>query len=844
MQTPIATAPRKARVVPSHGVFAPRRRPHLFTSLALALTGFLAACGPVEGTGKKFSFGTETSVSYTEYEPGDVVAQLELVAPATTPFVLRATLPLQPGQYVGTGPTSPFVIVDSANNQSPAQVEIVSRFANAADGADVVELLARVERPAGVAAGTRIRYDVQLVQHPVGSDLVPLPTVANLLSTPGAFRLRTKDVFGHVYSANLGAAFGTSHEFELKNGPTVRQVRTYETLTPDAPVGGNGGTLPHMMGAHAYFTTWAGEEFVSLDLRINNGASGHDHARDIDDPLGDLYFEELELVIPQGWQVLTAYGNPYLGTQYAEGLDSVLPIVRPIDAGDMHYMPSQSQFHRRMVLCAPGAEARAREYLDERNLAFCRPGENVNGEPFLSWWNPASARYYSQHLPLPLVDRIGEATLRSELSAAFTSMKTAVQNGDAGPWPIEMPTHGWAHPMSGHYGGSHGGQEIHLTEGVRTAYAASNEGYRQLQLRHRMVTDRHPTALYDWNGEPTCVEDWVVNGLNGPYLPAWVWLRPVLFLGDPFGYNSTPDGQRQAVVAQGRKPAYQDSLAAFQMMDTEHLVRYTRNPKALVWLGNDAIARDDLTLQGELSRMSYSPLKQSDNGMMIVTGMASDRAFVESKPGDGFNINRGEGWMIDAIVSTYAVTTPARRATMRPWFDDLLDTVEMGQSACTGAIGALPNGLYFGGQYRTRQSISEAIVDTALWSVRSTVYENSDPGRSERLRQVLVRSAYALISDVFWDYSVNQPWFYVAMGPFDQQQPSFCGFVPADGHENHDDYQVWGSLAYGYLLTGDSLFMTRARQLAGGNIQTLQERTVGYLENGSPTIALDQLLTN
>jgi len=832
LQTPFVLASRTTRAV---------RRLRAGMCLTLALC--CAACAPVEeGADREFSFGSEESVSYTEYAPGAVIGQLEIVAPASSPFVLRATLPLQPGQYVAPGPTSPFVIVDPSNNQSPAQVEVVSRFPNAADGADVVELLARVERPAGVSAGTRIQYDVQLVQHPVGNDLVPLTTVANLMNTPGAFGLRTKDVFGHQYSANLGAALGTTRQRVLKNGPTVRQVRTYETLMPDSPIGGNGGTLPHMMGVHAYFTTWAGEEFVSLDLRVNNGASGNDQLRDMDDPLGDLHFEQLEMVLPQGWTVLTAYDNPYLGEAYTEGIKRVWPIVDEIPGGDMHYMPSQSQFHRRMMLCAPGSESRAREYLDERNLAFCQPGENASGEPFLSWWNPASARYYSQNLPLPMVDRIGAVSLRGDLSGKFNSMKTAVANGDSGPWPVEVPTHGWAHPMGGQFGGSHGGQEIHLTEGVRTAFAASNEGYRQLQLRHRMMTDRHPTALYNADGEPTSTEDWIVDGLNGPYLPAWVWLRPVLFLGDPFGYNSTPDQQRQAVIAQGRKPSYQDSLAGFQMIDTEHLVRYTRNPKALVWLGNDSIARDDLTLQGELSRMSYSPLKQSDNGMMIVTGMATDREFVQSKPGDGFNINRGEGWMIDAIVSTYAITNPARRATLRPWFNDLLDTVEMGQSVCTGAIGALPNGLYFNGQYRTRQSISEAIVDTALWSVRSTVFEQSDPGRSERLRQVLVRSAYALISDIFWDHSVNMPWFYVAMGPFDQQQPSFCGYVPANGYENHDDYQVWGSLAYGYLLTGDSLFMTRAHQLAGGNIQTLQERTVGYLENGSPTIALDQLL--
>ena len=48
-------------------------------------------------------------------------------------------------------------------------------------------------------------------------------------------------------------------------------------------------------------STWANAGFISIDLRIHNGHDGHDPETDADDPLGTVYFEDLELVVPQGW---------------------------------------------------------------------------------------------------------------------------------------------------------------------------------------------------------------------------------------------------------------------------------------------------------------------------------------------------------------------------------------------------------------------------------------------------------------------------------------------------------------------------------------------------------------
>ena len=130
-------------------------------------------------------------------------------------------------------------------------------------------------------------------------------------------------------------------------------------------------------------------------------------------------------------------------------------------------------------------------------------------------------------------------------------------------------------------GYAHGGEEIYFCDGVRTAYAASNDGYRYFQVVHRMMSERHPVALYDGDGDAFSFEDWIVQGPSGPYVPTYIWTWPVLFLGDPFGFEDSPTFQRDAVAAMGLAPAYEGALLDYEPIDRAHLVRYTRSPKVL-----------------------------------------------------------------------------------------------------------------------------------------------------------------------------------------------------------------------------------------------------------------------
>ena len=778
---------------------------------------------------------TEGESSQLELGVGsdEVVAQLTLAAPHSREFILRGTFPVPRKTYTRDDGRSPFVIRASHGQISQAQVEIVSRYPSARDGADVVEVLARVQRPPGSSPGDRIFYDVlRRMNHPTVHRNTP--SVRRLLGLPGSVVLRTTDVFGHKYEADLlyDLRVGNDEDLRyLRDGSVARQVRTYENLEPRPPVPGSLGTLPHMMGVHSFVTTWEREEYVSLDLRLHNGHDGLFKDTEADDPMGKLYFNELELVVPEGWSLYQAFPTPSMGSTYTEGETRVTPLVAPIGGGKLHMMPPQAQFHRRLVLVRDGFERRAISSLKEEGLAMCRDGSaDANQEERLySWWNPRTSRYWAQNLPLPSFNYLETpAAARAELAGRFDSIRSALTQGTPGPWPIVSGNLGWAHPWGHKIGFLHGGSEIYYFDGLKTAWAASREGYRTYQMSHRMYSERHPTALYDLNGDSFHLEDWIVDGPDGRYLPTWIFMVPWLFLGDPFGFTTAPTFQVEAVANQDRQPSYERDLLDFEYIDAQHLIRYTRSAKVLAWLGNDAIAKDDLHMQAELGRVTYSALPQNEFGQGITTGLYEDREYVDSHPHDGFVVDRGEGWILDTVASAYALGDPRWRNAIEPWFEDVVDLMVDGQSACSGTIMSKPNMAHFDGQYRFVQSISECIIQNGLWGVRTSVFEDAYPEALSNVDRVLATSAYAMIGSEIWDPTSSAPHFYTALGPYDQNLPSFCGYVPQDGHEEHDSYQTWNVYVFGFNLTGDLRFIQRAADMAGG---TLSPLTIGLGNN-------------
>lgn len=768
---------------------------------------------------------------------GNTVARLELALPGERTFVLQGTVPVPRNTYPRPDGLIPFSVRDIDGSLVPAQVEVVTRYADDAFGADVVEISASVTRPQDAPDGARLAYDIVYAPHACGA--IDTPDAVSQLLRSQSIVLSSRDVFGNTYSLDLVDA---GHDVSLRNGESIVEWRTHGSLMPDAPHGGADATLPHFLGVHSYFRVFDKEPIVELDLRIHNGHSGLDTSTSVDDPLGKVYFESLELTLPGGWHVRDADPDVFTAGPDTIGDTTHYSIVHPLENGLLHVMPVQAQTIRRLVIYRPGDEDRATDYVRDANMGFARRGVNSLGEELFSWWNADTHRYFPQRNRVPELDHIGNAALSNELGQQYATLATALRTGAATGYPILAPALGWSHPYGVDDGGMQGGDGIVMYDGLTTLEAASNLGWRALAIRHRMFTDRHPVALYNQDGETTDYTQWTIEGHSGTWLPIWCFLTPIFFAADPFGITTAPTFQIDAVHAQHREPAYEGLLSTYHPIDFEHFVRYTSPAKAMVWIGNDSLAKDALFQQAALFRLSYNDLPNSDYGHFISTGMGSDQNYVRDHPGIGFTFGRLESWGTDAVCAAYSCAAPEWRNRVRPWFNKLVDLVALGQSQCSGIVEAMIYEQMFQGHYRTRQSIEQAIIENMLVSVRESVMRGVDPARTAKLDDVLRRSCGAMVVAPSWSETLHAPWTHLAVGDDDFTHPPFCGNTPGDGVEGGGDaYQCWSSFAYAFELTGDLIYLQRATEMAGGTDLLTEMKAVG-LDNLGNRAALLALL--
>jgi len=770
-----------------------------------------------------------------------LVATLALQAPAEQEFLLRATVPVPRGTWFEGDAGSPFTVCSGQGDAFRTQVEVVSRYpASAANGADVLEVMAWVQRPAGMQEGSPLLYYVK--QEPQGDGAVTLhPDVAALLATDGALTLESRDVFGHMYTARI---LGGAQHPSRKDGPLLKEWSRHGVLRPEVVVGGTEGTLPHLMGVHSHLRAISDAGYLLLDLHVHNGMDGLDPHTETDDALLKLYFTHLALRLPPGWIVLHDFDDPAVGDPVPSGPDWSHPLLSPQKDHTLYVLPKQAHFVRRLAITRPEWESRARADLESRHLAFAKAGLNPDGQELWSWWNPATARYFPQRFPLPNLEHLGLGSLRAQLDDALALREAQVRSGAAGPYPMTSTRLGWAHPWGVGYGGMTGGDEIFPVDGLKVAASAARSGYRLAQLQMRAYVDRQPAALYSAHGAPTRVEDILVDGANGPYATATFFLLPQA--GDPFGFGQSPTFQIHAAREQELDPRWEYELGTYSPIDFQHYIRYTRNLKILTWLGNDSLARAELEAAAELFRLSFHQYPYGPWSYVQESGLLAKMNWIAERPGEGLPTGRGDAWGIDAAAAAYSTGDEALRARLRPWMELVVDTFATGQSTCSGNLMASPILRLLGARYRVRRSNESGYLENALWGVRESFFLGYDPQRSDRLAQVVLGSIRAGVQDPIWSGAGHGPWLTLGVAPIDESYHEFCDKVPESANDGEvDDIHSWAGLAYGYVLSGgDPLFLQRAQEMAGSVplSDKLHEDGQEWLEDRAPLLWLVQSL--
>lgn len=757
---------------------------------------------------------TASAASAPHQSHPDEVARISLLAPQQESFIVRATLPVPQGEVLSTYPTVPLAIVDSDGSVLPTQVEIVTRYPRRHDGADVVEVMARVTRPAGTNEGQRLAFSV--IREPHAATTLELRTeVAALLNSPNKLELRSWDVFGNAYTADLLRSVRAGVAKSFKDGSHMQQLGGHEVLVPEDPQGGANATLPHLMGVKTYITTYDLERFMSIDLVVHNGLDGNRPSDSDDDVLNDLYFKRLTLKVPAGWHILTAFGSPFLTDELEGANNTIRHLVQSNPGGKMHWMPRQGQFVRRIMLAYTGTLVRAKETLGEHNLAFCRSGRSPSGAKLWSWWNEQTPRYFPQRSRLPSLAGHDIGGMGTDLRMRLEQVKDQFKTGDSGSYPFTVKAMGWAHPWGSSYGGMTGGNEINLFDGVKTAVAGSNRGYQLMQAISKSYLDRQPCALYGLDGSATNLDGLLIKeGFGAPYLPGTFYLRPSL-TPDWFGFDNAPSFQTNAVNNLGLRPIYQEDLAGWGPIDAQHLIRFTRTFKVLAWLGNDAVSKEILQATFERYRLSYHLFPNGAWGFKQASGQLLDKEHVNAYPGQGLGIGRAEAWGIDTAVAAFALGSPAERADIEPWLRRIVIMIERGQSDCTGNIMSqyIYNPQW--DPYHVRQSREVGFLDQSLRSIVETVYRGKNAGITERINRVLLHSVNSSIHPPFWSDSTPGPYVTAVVGTHDlADTPDYCFNVPNGSHSSDvDRTRYWNSFAYAYRLSRDPIYLHKAAQM-------------------------------
>lgn len=759
--------------------------------------------------------------TYNYETDGPVVAKLRVTAPETDYMFVRGTIPVPRGMVVEGDPLVPLAVISPPDPTAAiTQVNIVSRYPDAADGADVVEVIGLVRRPASATPGTEMEYEVVYSPHEPES-FFPGEDVETLLTAPGAVRLIANDPFGHRYESDLFSKLRSRDDDieELRSGPLMREFRVPEVLVPTDAVHGAQGTLPRMMGVNAFVKLFREENYIAIDLHVHNAFDGKDGSVDWDAVINDLYFDRLNLRLPTGWMVVQADANPFAGEASTVGNMQEVPIIDEIADGSMHLMHRQSQFTRRLIIAREECLTKATVELDRRNLGFCIDGVQANGDALWSWWNEETARFMPTNHRLPdLSSMTSRGAVAAEFEARRAQLADQVRTGAGGGHPVESPNLGWAHPYGVAYGGMTGGERIDQVPGVDVAWSASQDAYKLVELRSRMVTERQPFALMTSKGVPTKIEDHMISmGAPDAWLP---FQMTMTFKGNNtyFGFGQSPTFQADYVDAHHKKPFYEDALRSYSPIDLQHLIRYSADLETLAWLGNDSLAKFQLLQTAELFRMTHHEGFSSSGGYVRGSSLKARQLHVAEHPGVGVDYRRSEAWGLHATVAAYAMGDDTLRARYRPWLADIAECVRAGQSSCTGNIMASRINRYENGVYMTRQSFEMSFLVTALESLRTTVFETVDPGMAEMLRDCVVDAAYSSISMPFYDPAYGGLRRVTGVGMSDMSIPDFCQDLPSNagyghGHiDNQTPLTVW---AYAYELTGDGDFLVKAAESVG-----------------------------
>ena len=757
-------------------------------------------------------------------------------------LIVRGVVPLPKGYLEAeAGDSCPFTIKHPiTGTEVPTQWEAVSFYPDTPGepkrevaSAEIIAHLTRGD----LVIGDRVDFEVHAISQSWGTASLSAD-VTSLALVKDSIRLRVVDFYDNVYESSLswnafepvdttgcdqGGAPPIATNTTLHRMGTVQM--TVENSGHNAPLApGAANALQWLLGWHSYITVSEGSGVVQMTLNLHNSFSSRGPTGSVPfaDPAGHAYFKEVSIVMPNSWNILSEWPEPQMG---APGLDAgeaseiVQHLVSPTADGTMNMMGQHHEREWRLLFYKDGQVLAAEEVRQQHGWGVPIKGTNDVSEALWSWQNPATGNYQAQQIAVPDLAHQHAQAVASVLSDHGTILN-ALATGVGIPYTASSNAYGYIHPYGVEYGGMAGGPEVDPYDGIHAIEAGIEEGLLQVRMQNHMYINRQQGSIYEMSGETIKIEDHLTA--NGTV--DWNYFNAAWNNSGAFGFKQAVNHHRAAIGAAGLEPTYEMKITRdysettaeknlwYQPVDFQHLIRYTRDNRTAVWIDNDPLAKRRLRMQAEILLMYWHtyPSQTSAKKLLLI------KDFVDANPNKGVPYGREHAWMMDTIISSYAVAEKAwrERSTVTDWMDTIIYTLD--KAIC-------PSGMFiadgdnsqaaktpFNGNYRIATCYHQCLQANALRGFLKSALEGTGTANEATVRNLIVTTGAPALTDFMWNTSLYPQGTYhrVAVGPQDLSLPVYANAAErpeADGQQEDISMTGWMIIGVAVALMEDGL---------------------------------------
>jgi hypothetical protein len=669
------------------------------------------------------------------------MTQIELACGSLPTQIIRAIIPVADSCFTGPNfdPVGAWHIEDV-----PAQFDVVTRKWNGCP--DTIEVIASgvSKNPNGLA-----NYNITFREgeaQPANGSFSDLP----------AFNVELVDEQNKLYN------WHPDNSTVVQNGAYKKVTRYNGTL--------QSRTGTNLFGVVVFATQYVGENMFEFDIDFNNGL--------VEQVIGNVYFRSLAIILEDNYKLL-----PRMGSQRPCGRSTNDKYF--VANRSQYFWPKQGHLHRRFIAYNPDSINRKLMAYKQKfgGLGFNLDWANAFGVSKtglgsvtndMRYWGFDGHAYY------------GREGLRHQGLDLSNTLDYALRSGNAVPGiEVYSTALGPFHPYFLPAQGVAGGFGIHHYSGYRLCV----EDFAAQACIHGMNSERQPFCMYYINGRPKNSDDFAAEN-NG--------VIPFNFAPMDYQVNNVPAFLNAADYNHGT--AGRD-IETWAPHDSSHQCRYIKPMQALIYLGNDWLAKRHAEMMAEVDTL-YLNTHQQHTSWGVQNNLTTMLAIAHEDPHEGGLLGRTKCWPVDAIMAYYSVAPQDWRTRMQPWIQSMAQCIVLSQMP-TGwnnrnlgdsgdqvvVTAGLPE------EYDIGQTFEIEFED---W-IKRCLWINMDP--ADRLRTDLMQSVLLSATTFFTSavYNGNSYRWFIAVGENHGEAftPPQLQYELTSG--NAETFQGWFVLNHAYL---------------------------------------------